>query len=198
VTEIVTLKMEGFEIRALISVNGVFARKLIPKCTQFGPMEGVVGKVEPADDRKLELLIESKSGSFLSLDMSDENTSNWMRFVRPAEDCREQNVVLSQHEGSLYFTTTRDIQPRQELLVWYSQGYAARRGLKLLEPQEPWTCFKCNDVFNNSVDIQKHLNVHASEQVLAPSASLHFSPLKQPEVFGEKISLTLNRPKYSE
>lgn len=58
--------------------------------------------------------------------------SNWMRFVRPAKTSREQNLTLTQQGYSLYFTTTRQVFPRQELRVWYSSSYADRRGLQLL------------------------------------------------------------------
>lgn len=40
-----------------------------------------------------------------------------MRFVRPASNYNDQNLVLSQQGYSLYYTTTRAILPRQELQV---------------------------------------------------------------------------------
>ena len=71
----------------------------------------------------------------MKLDVSDEEISNWMRFVRPAERYSEQNLILHQDEhGQLYFTATRTINPRQELKVWYSPDYAQARGLQLLSP----------------------------------------------------------------
>lgn len=57
-----------------------------------------------------------------------------MRFVRPAKNIKEQNLILSQQGHSLYFTSIRPIHPRQELLVWYSPPYAAKRNLRTLEP----------------------------------------------------------------
>lgn len=84
----------------------------------------------------------------LILDQSDENKSNWMRFVRMAGSLEEQNVVLvtkeqtqpnpeNSHElittTKFFFTTTRSINPREELKVWYSRDYAERFRLKLLE-----------------------------------------------------------------
>lgn len=59
--------------------------------------------------------------------------SNWMRFVRAAEDLEEQNLVVSQEGDQLFYTTTRPIEPRQELKVWYSSSYARDRGLIILE-----------------------------------------------------------------
>ena len=57
-----------------------------------------------------------------------------MRFARSAERYSEQNLILRQERGQLYFTSTRTINPRQELRVWYSPEYAEARGLKVLRP----------------------------------------------------------------
>ncbi|XP_069691824.1 uncharacterized protein [Periplaneta americana] len=164
------------------SVYGVFARKTIPKRTQFGPIEGVLVKADdhviPADgeESQLELLVESETGAMLKLDTACENSSNWMRFVRAAESFKDQNLILSQQGHSLYFTTTRVIHPRQELQVWYSLPYATKRGLPLLQPdahaekrtveelEHLWPCFECNERFTSSEDLQKHLNIHDSER----------------------------------
>ena len=58
--------------------------------------------------------------------------SNWMRFVRAAGSFSEQNLVISQEGNQLFFTTTRSIDPKEELKVWYSVPYAKQRGLQSL------------------------------------------------------------------
>ncbi|RZF48224.1 hypothetical protein LSTR_LSTR006191 [Laodelphax striatellus] len=149
---------------------GIFARKTIPNRTQFGPIEGVLLKCEDVwtDFSPLELLVETENGDIHRLDVSNEDTSNWMRFVQPAKNAKEQNLVLSQQGHSLYFTTTRAVHPRQQLLVWYSPSYAAKRNLPLLQPpvieKTYWSCFECNQKFKSSEELQKHLNVHESER----------------------------------
>nr|CAD7453481.1 unnamed protein product [Timema tahoe] len=122
------------------AVWGVFARKTIPKRTQFGPIKGVLLKdscsavcSEEVGSQQVRLLVESDAGEIHSLDVFDENLSNWMRFVRGAETLKEQNMILNQRGSSLYFTTTRVIHPRDELRVWYSSSYASKRGLALLD-----------------------------------------------------------------
>ncbi|XP_023721528.1 PR domain zinc finger protein 10 isoform X4 [Cryptotermes secundus] len=162
-------------------VHGVFARKTIPKRTQFGPIEGVLVKaddphmiVAEGEEPQLELLVESETGAMLKLDTGCENSSNWMRFVRAAENFKDQNLILSQQGHCLYFTSTRVIHPRQELQVWYSFPYANKRGLPLLQPdvekraveevEHMWPCFECNGKFASSEELQKHLNIHDNER----------------------------------
>lgn len=54
---------------------GVFARKFIPKRTQFGPIEGVIENVSnwENDSDELKLLIQSEDGTVKRLDISDES-----------------------------------------------------------------------------------------------------------------------------
>ncbi len=57
------------------------------------------------------------------------DTSNWMKYVRPATTPLESNVSLTQDGDQLFFITSRNICPRQELRVSYSPQYAAERNL---------------------------------------------------------------------
>ena len=67
--------------------------------------------------------------------------SNWMRFVRPADSVIEQNLVLSQEGNHLFYTTTRSIEPKEELRVTYSEEYARMRGLELFTSSDPQNIF---------------------------------------------------------
>ena len=82
---------------------GVFAKKLIPKNCRFGPIEGRISNPvvppnasPPAKLSKFRLMIRSDEGLVRTVDISDENTSNWMRFVRAAASVQEQNTILNQ------------------------------------------------------------------------------------------------------
>lgn len=143
----------------------VFAKKCIRKRTQFGPVQGILKNREDivSGDKKLELLLKDDENRTLGLDISDEENSNWMCFIRRAESYEEQNLVVSQQENSLYFTVIRNILPKQELKVGYSFIYANQHNLPALEKkivEEQWLCFECTEYFATSEDLQKHLSVH--------------------------------------
>ena len=129
-------------------VYGVFARKPIPQKTQFGPVEGVI--MQFTGSRNIQPNLTVFISDSLILDQSDENKSNWMRFVRTATTFEEQNLILITKEQThpnpensrelitttkFFFITTKPIGPRQELKVWYSKEYADRFRLKLLEDE---------------------------------------------------------------
>ena len=128
-----------------LTVLGVFAKKTIPKRTQFGPVEGVIithnhSNVQNLTHNLMIFITES-----LILDQSDENQSNWMKFVRSANTFEEQNLALvtkeqvtaNEIEIKFFFLTTRAIYAREELKVWYSKEYAEKFNLKQLEPKIP-------------------------------------------------------------
>ncbi|XP_054261369.1 PR domain zinc finger protein 10-like [Macrosteles quadrilineatus] len=148
---------------------GVFARKTIPKRTQFGPIEGVLAKsgevVVLQEAPTLKLTIESDSGEFRILDVSNEHMSNWMRFVRRATTDRPPNLLLSQLGNSLYFTTTQMIHQKEELLVWYSPSYAVRRGLPANPPPIEWPCSTCGVKLKTAEELAKHSNCHKATAV---------------------------------
>ncbi|XP_028255960.1 PR domain zinc finger protein 1 isoform X1 [Parambassis ranga] len=60
------------------------------------------------------------------IDGYDVHRSNWMRYVNPARSMAEQNLVACQNGRDVYFYTIRPVEPKQELLVWYSQEFAQR------------------------------------------------------------------------
>lgn len=59
-----------------------------------------------------------------------------MRFVRPARCHSEMNLVISQQNGALFYTSTRVILPKQELQVGYGVPYATKRHLMVLQPEQ--------------------------------------------------------------
>lgn len=124
--------------------NGIFTKQKIPKGSRFGPMEGMlmrhVSSPSPSSSastnhRRLSLLVRGSNKIAYELDVTNEETSNWMRYVRPAGSMQEQNILLDQDGEHLFFTTSRVIGPKQELRVWYSPHYASEWGLQSLHEE---------------------------------------------------------------
>ncbi|KAJ7999969.1 hypothetical protein DPEC_G00199950 [Dallia pectoralis] len=60
------------------------------------------------------------------IDGYDVQRSNWMRYVNPARSLSEQNLVACQTGRDIYFYTMLPVEPKQEMLVWYSHEFAQR------------------------------------------------------------------------
>ncbi|XP_022111953.1 uncharacterized protein LOC110991094 [Acanthaster planci] len=121
---------------------GVIAVENIQQRCQFGPLVGkVINKSDDileADSNRIWKIFRNGIVSHF-IDVSDENQSNWMRYVRLASRTQEQNVVVHQSGGNIYFTTNKQITMGEELRAWYSQDYARWFGV----PDKPGSSFHC-------------------------------------------------------
>uniref|UniRef100_A0AAX7ST52 PR domain zinc finger protein 1 n=1 Tax=Astatotilapia calliptera TaxID=8154 RepID=A0AAX7ST52_ASTCA len=118
-----------FEYSTDNEVTGVFSKEYIPQGTRFGPLQGEIytkDNVPKLANRKYFWRIYSGGQLQHFIDGYDVHRSNWMRYVNPARSLAEQNLVACQNGRDIYFYTIRPVEPKQELLVWYSQEFAQR------------------------------------------------------------------------
>ncbi|XP_023930001.1 PR domain zinc finger protein 10 [Lingula anatina] len=155
---------------------GVFAKKMVPKRTQFGPFVGeLVPDMDSVTNKEFPLQLIKADSQEMYFNTSDENKCNWMMFVRAAQNFKEQNCVVYQHGEDIFFSVTREIEPREELKVWYAAHYAEKLGkpvfkadledqLNLEGMDNQWPCFECNKRFKTSAMLQRHLLTHESAE----------------------------------
>uniref|UniRef100_A0A8B9SCS1 PR domain zinc finger protein 10 n=1 Tax=Apteryx owenii TaxID=8824 RepID=A0A8B9SCS1_APTOW len=160
-------------------LGGVFSKRRIPKRTQFGPVEGPLVRQTELKDCYIHLKVSLDKGDRkdrdlqedLWFELSSEALCNWMMFVRPAQNHLEQNLVAYQYGHHIYYTTIKNVEPKQELKVWYAASYAefvnqkihdiSEEERKVLREQEKnWPCYECNRRFMSSEQLQQHLNSH--------------------------------------
>lgn len=67
------------------------------------------------------------------IDALDRSKSNWMRYVNCARNEDEQNLIAYQYKGDIYYRSFKDIEPGNELLVWYGQDYGKDLGIERLD-----------------------------------------------------------------
>ena len=60
------------------------------------------------------------------IDGTDEQHSNWMRFVNCARNDEEQNLLVMQYRGEIYYKTLAPVEAGSELLVWYQDSCVQR------------------------------------------------------------------------
>ncbi|XP_067645398.1 uncharacterized protein Blimp-1 isoform X2 [Eurosta solidaginis] len=112
-----------------VKTEGVWSTGVIPRGTRFGPFEGVPTPNYPNDKNKARYFWRIfKDDDFYYLDGSDRAEANWMRYVASAYSLSVMNLVACQHQENIYFYTTRDIMPNEELMVWYCKDFARRLG----------------------------------------------------------------------
>ena len=57
--------------------------------------------------------------------------TNWMKYVNCARHEAEQNLVLIQEDGELFYEVSKDIAEGSELLVWYGDSYLKYMGIPI-------------------------------------------------------------------
>ncbi|XP_038241676.1 PR domain zinc finger protein 4 isoform X2 [Dermochelys coriacea] len=146
---------------------GVWTRETIPVRTCFGPLIGQQShSLEVADwtDKTTNHIWKMYHNGVLEFYIitTDENECNWMMFVRRARNREEQNLVAYPHDGKMYFCTSRDIPPEQELLFYYSRDYARQIGV----PEHPdvHVCH-CGKECTSYTEFKAHLSSHIHNHI---------------------------------
>ncbi|XP_008555896.1 PR domain zinc finger protein 15-like [Microplitis demolitor] len=109
---------------------------IIAKCdyqrgTTFGPFESKRNwAMNPATNFPIKVFGESVNDTYY-LEYSDEDISNWMCFVLPATNAREQNLICYQMKQDIFYTAMRTITAGEELRVWYAPYYAQKMKMPL-------------------------------------------------------------------
>uniref|UniRef100_A0AAX7SIK1 PR domain containing 4 n=1 Tax=Astatotilapia calliptera TaxID=8154 RepID=A0AAX7SIK1_ASTCA len=144
---------------------GVFARDVIPPRTCFGPMVGQhCSNVDLSDwpEKDTPQIWKMYHNNVLEFCIvtTDENECNWMMFVRKARTHEEQNLVAYPANGKLFFCTTTEIHPDQELLFYYSRDYCRLMGVTQVPEGQICQCGKECASFS---DLKSHLGSHNSQ-----------------------------------
>ncbi|XP_070977248.1 PR domain zinc finger protein 4-like [Oncorhynchus clarkii lewisi] len=144
---------------------GVFARDIIPPRTCFGPMVGQhCSNVDLQDwpDKDTPQIWKMFHNNVLEFCIvtTDENECNWMMFVRKARTREEQNLVAYPDNGKLFFCTSAEILPDQELLFYYTRDYCRQMGV----PQVPeGQMCQCGKECQSFAELKSHLSSHNNQ-----------------------------------
>ncbi|KAK4305763.1 hypothetical protein Pmani_022354 [Petrolisthes manimaculis] len=177
------------ELRDSDDHTGVYTKKLLSKRLQFGPLQAekvLAGSQQVATEEEINerfgvvFKVVQREGDYILLDTQQEEHSNWMIFVRPAEKKAEQNLVAYQYLGEIFFATIKDIPAQCELKVWYSKEYAERMGTRILAEEgvswqfrtrQRFRCRGCEVVFSSGASLANHRCVRTSQTTIAKSHS---------------------------
>ncbi|XP_053320899.1 PR domain zinc finger protein 4 isoform X2 [Spea bombifrons] len=161
---------------------GVWTQETIPVRTCFGPLIGQESQsleVAGWTDKSANHIWKMYHSGVMEFCIiaTDENECNWMMFVRKARNREEQNLVAYPHDGKIYFCTSQEISPQEELLFYYSRDYARQMGIP--EHPEVLLCH-CGKECSSYADLKSHMNSHLPSEPLSSGASTPgLTPTKQ-------------------
>eukprot|EP00062_Callorhinchus_milii_P014050 gi/632962888/ref/XP_007897572.1/ PREDICTED: putative histone-lysine N-methyltransferase PRDM6 [Callorhinchus milii] len=126
---------------------GICAAQRIPQGTWLGPYQGVAISREKVqmgalrNSRHLWEIYDQEGSLQHFIDGSDPSKSNWMRYIRCARHCGEQNITVVQYRSCIFYRACVDIPRGVELLVWYNDSYTSFFGI-------PFQCVAQDDNLN--------------------------------------------------
>ncbi|XP_037546373.1 uncharacterized protein LOC119423034 [Nematolebias whitei] len=109
--------------------------KVLAKCqlqqgVMFGPFLGEMCKGQMPSNLRFAWAIRDDA-AFTFVDASDENKSNWMRYVTYTSSEIEHNLVVFQFYRHIYYRVSQPVSEGAELKVWIGKDYASLLGLGL-------------------------------------------------------------------
>uniref|UniRef100_A0A3Q2YXW1 Putative histone-lysine N-methyltransferase PRDM6 n=1 Tax=Hippocampus comes TaxID=109280 RepID=A0A3Q2YXW1_HIPCM len=116
---------------------GICAAQRIPQGTWIGPFQGTLLTLDKVrcgasrNTRHLWEIYDSEGTLCHFLDGNDPAKSSWMRYIRCARHCGEQNMMVVQYRSSIFYRACLDIPRGSELLVWYNDSYTSFFGIPL-------------------------------------------------------------------
>ncbi|KAL0270632.1 UNVERIFIED_CONTAM: hypothetical protein PYX00_007979 [Menopon gallinae] len=147
---------EHFTLKVVDEEHGqsVFTKTALSKSTYLGPLIGQkVREMDIPDDFNMKFIWEVNiSDSVTYLSTKDVETSNWLRFLRPASSRESANLISSVKDNQLYFITLRDVNDGEELVYWMDDVHSAWSKKKL----EKKNCGGCNIQFSHPLYYRKH------------------------------------------
>ncbi|XP_018556549.1 uncharacterized protein LOC108900151 isoform X2 [Lates calcarifer] len=106
----------------------VYAKCHLQQGVMFGPFVGEVCRGQMPTNLKYAWAIRDDA-AFIYIDASDENKSNWMRYVTYTSHEEEHNLIVFQFYRHIYYRVSQPITEGTELKVWIGKDYASLLGL---------------------------------------------------------------------
>ncbi|XP_012666931.1 putative histone-lysine N-methyltransferase PRDM6 [Otolemur garnettii] len=155
---------------------GICAAQRIQQGTWIGPFQGVLlppEKVQAGAVRNTQHLWEiyDQDGTLQHfIDGGEPSKSSWMRYIRCARHCGEQNLTVVQYRSNIFYRACIDIPRGTELLVWYNDSYTSFFGIPLqcIAQDENWIrpyqCGHCSQSFSQPSELRNHVVTHSSDR----------------------------------
>ncbi|XP_077980212.1 uncharacterized protein LOC144435494 [Glandiceps talaboti] len=144
---------------------GVYSKAYLKVNTVFEPLSGP--SLLPEDvttdinSRFLWPIYDEEGNISVLLDLSNEDSSTWLRYMNPAPKQGQQNVEVRFVQNTIFFVTMKNIRPGNELLYWFSPPYCKMQYLQPDPERQPmrFECDKCKVQFDSPLYAHRHITI---------------------------------------
>ncbi|XP_069893266.1 histone-lysine N-methyltransferase PRDM16 isoform X2 [Dipodomys merriami] len=151
---------------------GIWAKRKMEVGERFGPCMVAPRAALKEADFAWEMLadteVSSQEGCIkkMSEDLGSEKfcvdthqagTGSWLKYIRVACSCNDQNLTMCQVNEQIYYKVTKDIEPGEELLVHIKEGaYSLGAVPPSLDEEPTFRCEECDELFQCKLDLRRH------------------------------------------
>ncbi|KAF6110853.1 PR/SET domain 16 [Phyllostomus discolor] len=165
----------GFELRESSVPGaglGIWAKKRMEVGERFGPYMGAPrATLKEADfgweqmlteevssqDSCVQKISEDLGGEKFCVDAGQAGAGSWLKYIRVACSCDDQNLTMCQINEQIYYKVIKDIGPGEELLVHVKEGACSLGAVPPSLDEEPtFRCDVCDELFPSKLDLRRH------------------------------------------
>ncbi|XP_029452707.1 PR domain zinc finger protein 13 [Rhinatrema bivittatum] len=154
--------------------GGVSAESAVPAGLRLGPVPvpGVPRLGKHLTDRRdgaCKRKVRMVRGELV--DEAGGSSPEWIGLIRPARNSQEQNLeaIADLPGGQIFYRVLRDVQPGEELTVWYSSSLAQWFDIPTTatpthdeKGEERYICWYCWKTFKYPNTLKAHLHFHCA------------------------------------
>ncbi|XP_076421918.1 histone-lysine N-methyltransferase PRDM16 isoform X9 [Peromyscus maniculatus bairdii] len=91
------------------------------------------------------------------VDASQAGAGSWLKYIRVACSCDDQNLTMCQINEQIYYKVIKDIEPGEELLAHVKEGaYSLGVMAPSLDEDPTFRCDECDELFQCKLDLRRH------------------------------------------
>ncbi|XP_032719100.1 histone-lysine N-methyltransferase PRDM16 isoform X2 [Lontra canadensis] len=152
---------------------GIWAKKRMEIGARFGPYMGapratwkeadfgwehMLADAEVSSQEGcIQKISEDLSTEKLCADAGQAGSGSWLKYIRVACSCDDQNLTMCQINEQIYYKVIKDIEPGEELLVHVKEGaYSLGTVPSSLDEEPTFRCDACDELFQCKTDLRRH------------------------------------------
>ncbi|XP_064137199.1 histone-lysine N-methyltransferase PRDM16 [Loxodonta africana] len=135
----------------------VVAPRTTLKETDFGWEQILTDSEVSSQEGCLKKISEDLGGEKFCVDANQTGAGSWLKYIRVAYSCDEQNLTMCQINEQIYYKVIKDIEPGEELLVHMKEGaYSLGTMPPSLDEEHTFRCDECDELFQSKLDLRRH------------------------------------------
>ncbi|XP_037002837.2 histone-lysine N-methyltransferase PRDM16 isoform X1 [Artibeus jamaicensis] len=151
---------------------GIWAKKRMEIGERFGPYmvapratlkeadfgwEQMLTEEVSSQDSCVQKMAEDLGGEKFCVDAGQAGAGSWLKYIRVACSCDDQNLTMCQINEQIYYKVIKDIGPGEELLVHVKEGACSLGAVPPSLDEEPtFRCDVCDELFPSKLDLRRH------------------------------------------